>query len=95
MALFLTPSETKRVYPKNQTFTLEELQSYVEGYIERIPLDGGRAMYVNEEARLTGLPKNTAASVWYWELYENADPDTYILGNAIIVGDLEEDDSPE
>lgn len=32
-------------------FTLEELQGFVSGFIERIDLENGKAMYVNEDAK--------------------------------------------
>lgn len=42
-------------------FSLEELQRYVGGYIERVMV-GGRTMWVNEEGRIMGLPVNKRAS---------------------------------
>lgn len=43
---------TMDVLPSNGTdFTLEEMQSYVEGYIEPIYLPDGRVMVINEEGK--------------------------------------------
>lgn len=42
--------EITLIEPKNGTdFSLEELQDFVGGYIETIPLAGDRLMIVNEE----------------------------------------------
>lgn len=51
------------VKPKDGvSFTLEELQEAVEGYIEIIHLDQYNVMVVNEEGKLYRLPKNEKAS---------------------------------
>lgn len=52
------------VYPdfKAATFELHELQKLVGGYIEMLPIPGGKVMVVNEEGKLKGLPENTEAS---------------------------------
>lgn len=42
--------------------TLEKLQQAVGGYIERIVCRDYIILYVNNEARLTGLPYNNTAS---------------------------------
>ena len=42
--------------------TLEEAQNLVGGYVERIALEGGDVLLVNEEGRLTNLELNTEAS---------------------------------
>ena len=54
--------EVVEVGPKNnKKFTLEELQTFVDGYIEAVYL-GREVMYVNEEGRLRSLPYNERAS---------------------------------
>ena len=42
--------------------TLEEAQSLVEGYVERIALKNGDVMLVNEEGLLSNLAVNSEAS---------------------------------
>lgn len=64
MALHLKPSgETAHVSPKNgKTFSLEELQGFVSGYIEMVAVSSDRVLIINEEGRLKNLPYNDAAS---------------------------------
>ena len=58
--------EKAEVTPKNGTdFTLDELQSFVGGYIEIIWLTPDEIMVVNEEGRLLDLPENDIASNLY------------------------------
>ena len=62
------------VFPKNgKTFTLEELQGFVEGNgsktIQYLPLPDGRVMFANDNGRIVGLPQNFAASTFWREQY--------------------------
>ncbi len=51
------------VEPSNKLeFELEELQAYVGGLIELVPLDQNQYMVINEEGKHKGLPKNTMAT---------------------------------
>ena len=55
--------ETATVAPKNgHSFTLDELQELVGGYIENVYLDDGLIMVVNEEGKFSGLPLNKKAT---------------------------------
>jgi hypothetical protein len=57
---------TEVVYPAAKTWSLEEMQAKVGGFIEivgRNNLADGYVMIVNEEGRLTGLPENQKASI--------------------------------
>ena len=55
---------TEEVHPKKgKVFTLEELQGFVGGYIERVPLGNDRYMWLNEEGKLHDLPLNERATV--------------------------------
>lgn len=55
--------ETQEITPKNETnFSLEEMQGFVGGYIERIVCPDGREMYCNEEGKLEGLQINDKAT---------------------------------
>ena len=52
------------ISPKNGTeYTLEELQGFVGGYIELVPMSGSRYAVVNEEGILAGLDLNPGASL--------------------------------
>lgn len=47
---------------KGKYFTLKELQSYVGGYIETLPVATSQLMVVNEEGKLLNLPTNKRAT---------------------------------
>lgn len=63
--IYYTSGEQKAVTPANgSTFSLEELQAIVEGYIELAPMSNKNlCMVVNEEGVLQGLDYNFAASL--------------------------------
>ena len=62
--LIKADGQRQKVEPKNgEKFKLEELQGYVDGYIEAIFLDDDTVMVVNEEGKLLGLPYNQLASI--------------------------------
>lgn len=71
MAMLYLPDGTqKEVHPKDaKSFTLEELQAFVEGYIEQVRLSGGRDMWVNEDGKRMNMEYNAEAtklvSEWY------------------------------
>lgn len=71
------------VEPENgKDFSLKELQGFVGGHIEIVPLTKDRLMVVNEEGKLKGLPLNLVAT----EIYNNESfcaTDT-IVGNALV-----------
>jgi len=69
--------------PKNGAdFSLEELQGFVDGYIEIITLSDDLIMVVNEEGKPLGLPFNKAATEILWDHTNSTDD--YIAGNALI-----------
>ena len=83
------------VAPANgESFTLQELQRYVGGYIEAIYLRDGCVMLVNEEAKLREPipPLNRAATALFW----NSGGSVFdcVVGPAILVSRREagEDD---
>lgn len=74
--------ETSEVKPQSgKTFSLSELQGFVDGYIEIVKLNDGKIMVVNEEGKLKDLPFNHAATKIYAETYSNRD---VIVGNALV-----------
>jgi len=67
-------------------YKLEELQGYVGGLIEIVPLTDGEIMVVNEEGLINDLPINPVATA----IYQNATGDDgYIFGNVVICKDNE------
>ncbi len=63
---YKTDATAARVEPANgQSFTLDELQAFVGGYIEAVYLQERerRVLLVNEDGRAQGLPHNEAASI--------------------------------
>lgn len=77
--LIKTNGETATVAPKNgHVFELEELQGFVDGYIENVFLPDGRIMVINENGKDMGLPINKNATDI---------ADAVILPWDVIVGD--------
>ena len=65
MALYIKANslQGEEIKPKNgKTFTLEEMQKAVGGYIEILHLADGRIMVLNEEGKLNGLETNITAT---------------------------------
>lgn len=91
MALLIKAGkQSKTVSPANgDKFTLEELQGYVDGFIERIDLQNGKAMYINEDGKALRLPYNATATV----ILKNRGCliGDYIAGSAIVLDYSEED----
>ena len=91
MALLIKAGKPlKTVSPANgDKFTLEELQGYVDGFIERIDLQNGKAMYINEDGKALRLPYNATATV----ILKNRGcmVGDYIAGSAIVLDYSEED----
>lgn len=81
--LYKTSGEIVEVSPKNgKDFSLEELQEFVDGYIEIVWLDKERSMVINEEGKLKHLPYNKKATEEYNSSYKGRND--YIVGNALI-----------
>jgi len=71
--------EVVEIEPKDKdSFTLDEMQGYVNGWIEVVYLASGDVMVVNEEGKLDGLPINEKAT----ELYGSIDT---IVGDVMII----------
>lgn len=59
-----TDGQQLPITPQNSKhFTLEELQTYVGGYVEMITLPDGKKMIMNEEGRINNLKINPQASI--------------------------------
>lgn len=81
--LYKTNGEIVEVEPDNGLdFSLEELQSFVDGYIEIAYLDNERVIVINEEGKINNLPYNENATAEYNRAMRcRAD---YIAGDALI-----------
>lgn len=67
--------------------SLKDLQSHVGGYIEGLPIVvKDHSLYVNEEGKLRGLPRNKRALEIAKQFGANLAPEDFIVGNMIIVG---------
>jgi hypothetical protein len=76
-----TNGDVKSVRPKNnKTFTLKELQAYVDGYIQILQTRDNRIMIINEEGKLNNLPYNEIASSLY--IYGLQDP---VVGDVLVM----------
>lgn len=84
IARVIYPDGEIKVTPRNgKKFTLDELQAYVGGLIERVELprgNGHSTAWVNEEGKLIGLAYNEKAT----RIYGRA-PDDVIVGPMVIV----------
>jgi len=79
--MYYADGRSEPVNPQNGTdFTLNELKSYVEGYIEIIRLNDNKIMIVNEEGKIEQLEVNHAATR---VVFENGILDQ-IVGNALV-----------
>lgn len=88
MALVITPNyEVTPIEPENGKFSLELLQSIVEGYIEIVHIGNDELMVVNEEGRLRGMEVNDVATTYLniRKLYVGENPvTTPIVGVALF-----------
>lgn len=82
MAVWIQQSgERKIVAPKDgKTFSLEELQEYVGGYIERV-LEDGRMLWMDEEGKLKHKGINIFATQLTRGLLAN---DDLIVGDTLL-----------
>lgn len=91
---YRTNGRVTTVKPKNgSSFSLAELQKFVGGMIEIVPLPSGNSIIVNEEGKVIGLPKNTKATeVWKQEYPIEKYPhnnDELIAGDALVATEKE------
>jgi len=76
--------------PKGSTYSLQEMQTAVGGYIEIIRLGEDHLMVLNEEGKLNGLPHNDLATRLCRPGQETFDGD-WIAGDVVVCrdGDVE------
>jgi hypothetical protein len=68
------------------SFTLQEMQALVGGYLEVVALGRGRFLLLNEEGKLQGLPYNARATERARRFLFAGD---YIAGTAVVVTEQE------
>lgn len=79
-----TNGEIFSIEPENGTdFSLKEVQTYVDGFIEVIYLNKELIMIVNEEGKLSPLPTNDLASLIAYKCEAISNKD-YIAGDVVI-----------
>jgi hypothetical protein len=80
--------EKQEIFPVDgKSFTLEEMQALVGGYIEFLYLPDGRIMVINEEGKLTNLTYNFNASLYGVQI--GIANDDYIVGPALLCSNIE------
>ena len=83
MASLIRPNGSEeKVSPKGKTFTLEELQHLVGGFIELIRLPNGMDAWINEDGKALKLPPNGRATT----LLQAAGihPNDFVAGNVVV-----------
>lgn len=88
--LYRTDGRVSVIQPHGTTWSLEELQSIVGGYIEVVRTLDGKFMVINEEGKLKGLELNIPAT----RLYVHGRRDV-IVGPAVVVDSRLEMDGPD
>ena len=87
MATLIKSNGTEiEVHPTGKCFSLEELQSFVGGYIEFVAIDKEFYMIVNEEGKLMCLPKNEKATRLYHRVRYTED---VIVGDVLVCNNTE------
>ena len=72
----------KEISPRDgDKFTLEEMQQYVGGDIEVIPVGDGKVLVVDEDGKLKGKHVNTIATGWLRQV----NPADYVVGDALLL----------
>lgn len=79
-----TTGEVIEVAPKNGTdFSLEELKTIVDGWIEIVNLRDGRLLCLDEEGKLKGKERNHAATGIYHQALPLCCKD-FIVGDVLL-----------
>lgn len=89
MATLIKTDGTKHeIHPKNGTdFKLNELQAYVDGYIDIINLRNGEILVINDNGK-EAYPTNEAATILAHE-HHALFPGDYIDGDVVLCKDEE------
>jgi hypothetical protein len=80
---------------RDQVLTLEEMQAFVGGQIQVVPIVFNKiwsSMILNEEGKLRGFPVNITASMLYQR--SNRTTGDFIVGDVLIVEGGIKDEAP-
>lgn len=90
MALLIqTNGQETFVRPKSgRLFTIEELNFYVDGYIEMVPMAGGVWMVLNEDGKGLGKPVNFKATAITRDILH---PSDIVVGDVLLCSNQEVD----
>lgn len=88
--LYYVDGRKEEIHPAGATWTLEELQTLVGGYIQVLRTHDARWMVIDEEGKNKSKPLNPLATILYQ--YGREDP---IVGVAVVVDTKLELDGPE
>ncbi len=81
--LFKTDGYVQSIEPKDSNkFSLDELQGYVHGHIEVVPLPGNQLLVCNDEGKIQGLPINRFATLM---VKEHLQPNDFLVGDVLII----------
>ena len=86
--LFVIGEEPKHIQPPVgcESYSLKELQDFVGGYIQILPLKD-KYLVLNEEGKINGLPVNIQATQVWRDILAEDDIvlQDHIVGNALMV----------
>ncbi len=71
----------KRVYPKNETFSLEEMYKYTNSSIVEFIYINGHIMVIDEEGKLNNKKVNDVATYYFRKYIKTQD---FIVGDVLI-----------
>src|SRR5262245_33437122 len=81
--------DMRPVRPTNgETFSLQERQGFVGGYIEALRIDDRYWLFFNEEGKLMGMPYNAQATQMLHGV-RRLPLDDYIVGDAVLCTNVE------
>lgn len=87
--LYKTDGTQTEVLPRNgESFTLEELQGFVGGWIQIVSAAKNIHIICNEEGKLIGLPRNVLATPIWIQYFGYTDT---LCGDVLIANDAELD----
>lgn len=89
LAILINENNTYEIIKTEKSPNLEELQKYVEGYIELVHINNNTIFYINEEGKFTKEMNKLATAFWTTHIYKRtgrSDINDFISGNALYIG---------
>jgi hypothetical protein len=87
MAEFIKPDGTKTIV---ESPTYEQMSEFIGGYLERVGLSDGRGIYLDEDGKSKGLPRNDYGT--FLGTLAGIAPSDFVVGN-VIVRSVEEEEA--